>query len=76
MEPPVETPKIIRESSGGCHTCGSLSLMQIGVHMAQLCARFARRSLEKILEKTKRDSYFDAEEAVPFSLAGRIIQIL
>jgi len=54
----------------------SRGLMQTREHMAQLYARFTGHTPEEILEKTRQDSYFDAEQAVAFGLADRIIQTL
>lgn len=54
----------------------SESLMQTREQMARLFAQFTGRTLEEIYEKTRRDSYFNAEEAVEFGLADRIIQTI
>lgn len=51
----------------------SQSLMRTREHVAQLLAQFTGRTLDEIYEKTRHDSYFDAEEAVAFGLADRII---
>lgn len=51
----------------------SQSLMETREQMGQLLARFTGRTLEEIYEKTRRDSFFNAEEAVAFGLADRII---
>lgn len=54
----------------------SQSLMQTREHMGQLLAQFTGRTLEEIYEKTRRDSFFNAEEAVAFGLADRVIQTI
>ena len=41
-----------------------------------LLAQFTGRTLEEIYEKTRRDSFFNAEEAVAFGLADRVIQTI
>lgn len=51
----------------------SQDLMQTREHMGQLLAKFTKRTLEEIYDKTRRDSFFSAEEAVEFGLADRII---
>lgn len=54
----------------------SQGLMQTREHMGQLLAQFTGRTLEEIYEKTKRDTFFDAEEAVAFGLADRVIETI
>lgn len=54
----------------------SQSLMQTREHMGQLLARFTGRTLEEIYEKTRQDTYFNAEEAVAFGLADRVIETI
>ena len=40
---------------------------------AQVIARHTGKALEEVLEKTARDTYFEAEEAVAWGLADRIV---
>lgn len=54
----------------------SQSLMQTRERMGQLLARFTGRTLEEIYEKTRQDTYFNAEEAVAFGLADRVIETI
>lgn len=54
----------------------SQSLMQTREHIAQLFAQFTGRTLDEIYEKTRRNSFFNAEEAVAFGLADRVIQTI
>lgn len=54
----------------------SQSLMQTREQMGRLLAQFTGRTLEEIYEKTRRDSFFNAEEAVAFGLADRVIQTI
>ncbi len=54
----------------------SQGLMQTREHMGQLLAQFTGRTLEEIYEKTRRDTFFDAEEAVAFGLADRVIETI
>lgn len=51
----------------------SKSLMATREHLASILAEHTGHSLEEIYEKTARDTYFDAEEAVAFGLADRVI---
>ena len=52
----------------------SRQLMQTREVLGKILAQRTGRSLDEIYEKTKRDSYFGAEEAVAFGLADRIIE--
>ena len=52
----------------------SRQLMHTREILCQILAQRTGRTLEEIYEKTKHDSYFDAEEAVAFGLADRVIQ--
>lgn len=51
----------------------SKDLMKTREATAAIIARHSGRSLEAVLEKTAKDSYFDAGEAVAFGLADRVI---
>ena len=51
----------------------SRGLMATREHLASILAEHTGHSLEEIYEKTMRDTYFDAEEAVAFGLADRVI---
>lgn len=51
----------------------SRRLMGIRQITAEILARHTGHTLEEIYEKTRRDSYFNAEEAVAWHLADRII---
>ena len=51
----------------------SKSLMATREHLASILSEHTGHSLEEIYEKTARDTYFDAEEAVAFGLADRVI---
>jgi len=48
-------------------------LMQTREITARIIAKHTGKTLKKIYEVTKQDSYFNAEEAVAFGLADRII---
>ena len=52
----------------------SRQLMQTREILCGILAQRTGRTPEEIYEKTKRDSWFDAEEAVAFGLADRVIQ--
>ena len=52
------------------------NLMKTRENIGTLLAQFTGRTLEEIYEKTARDSWFTAEEAVSFGLADRIIQTI
>ena len=52
----------------------SRQLMQTREILCGILAQRTGRTLEEIYQKTKRDSYFDAEEAVAFGLADRVIR--
>lgn len=54
----------------------SQSLMQTREQMGRLLAQFTGRTLEEIYEKTRRDTFFNAEEAVAFGLADRVIRTI
>ena len=49
-------------------------LMKTREHMGRLLAECTGRPLEEIFEKTRKDSYFTAEEAVAFGLADEIVR--
>lgn len=49
-------------------------LMQTREILCKILSQRTNRTLKEIYEKTKHDSYFDAEEAVAFGLADRVIQ--
>lgn len=50
------------------------TLMQTREILAEIFARHTGRTLEEIYEKTAQDSWFNAEEAIAFGLADRILQ--
>ena len=52
----------------------SQDLMKVRKVNGEIIARHTHKTLDEILEKTARDSFFDAEEAVAFGLADRIIR--
>ena len=52
------------------------NLMQIRQTIADIISRHTGKSLEDVLAKTASDSYFDAEQAVEWGLADRIIHEL
>lgn len=52
----------------------SRQLMQTREILCKILSERTGRTLEEIYEKTKCDTYFDAEEAVAFGLADRIIK--
>ena len=52
----------------------SRQLMQTREILSSLLAQRTGRTMEEICEKTKRDSWFDAEEAVAFGMADRVIR--
>ena len=52
------------------------NLMQTRQTIANIISRHTGKSLEDVLAKTASDSYFDAEQAVEWGLAGRIIHEL
>ena len=51
----------------------SKDLMDTRQALAEILARHTGQPLERILEKTVTDSFFDAKEAIEFGLADRII---
>ena len=50
----------------------SRDLMRTRQTMAELLAKHSGHTLEEIYEKTAKDTYFDAEEAVAWGLADRV----
>ena len=52
------------------------NLMQTRLTIANIISRHTGKSLEDVLAKTASDSYFDAEQAVEWGLADRIIHEL
>lgn len=52
------------------------NLMQTRQTIADIISRHTGKSLEDVLSKTASDSYFDAEQAVEWGLADRIIHEL
>lgn len=52
----------------------SRRLMQTREDMARLFSQFTGRTLDEIYEKTCKDTFFNAEEAVAFGLADRIVE--
>ena len=52
----------------------SANLLKVREETGRILARHTGKSLEEIFEKTARDAWFTAEEAVEFGLADRIIQ--
>jgi ATP-dependent Clp protease protease subunit len=52
------------------------NLMQTRQTTAEIIAKHTGRSLEEVFAKTATDSYFDAQEAVEWGLADRIIHEL
>lgn len=50
----------------------SRDLMRIRQTMAELLARHSGHTLEEVYEKTAKDTYFEAEEAVAWGLADRV----
>ena len=50
----------------------SRDLMRTRQTMAELLAKHSGHTLEEVYEKTAKDTYFDAEEAVAWGLADRI----
>ena len=52
----------------------SRQLMQTREILCRILSERTGRTLEEIYQKTRRDSYFSAEEAVAFGLADRVIQ--
>lgn len=52
----------------------SRQLMQTREILCKILSQRTNHTLEEIYEKTKHDSYFDAEKAVAFGLADRVIQ--
>lgn len=52
----------------------SANLLKVREETGQILAKHTGKSLEEIFEKTARDAWFDAQEAVAFGLADRIIQ--
>lgn len=52
----------------------SRQLMQTREILCKILSQRTNHTLEEIYEKTKHDSYFDAEKAVAFGLADQVIQ--
>lgn len=52
------------------------NLMQARQTIADIIARHTGKTLEEVLAKTASDSYFDAQEAIDWGLADRIIHQL
>ena len=52
----------------------SRNLMETRRELCELLARHTGRTPEEIYEKTERDCWFNAEEAVAFGLADRVIR--
>ena len=52
----------------------SRSLMETRRELCEILARHTGRTLEEIYQKTAHDCWFNAEEAVDFGLADRVIQ--
>lgn len=50
----------------------SRDLMRTRQTMAELLAKHSGHTLEEVYEKTAKDTYFDAEEAVAWGLADRV----
>lgn len=69
---------LIGRTGGSALTLQEISqdLMQTRQHMGELLAQCTGRTLEEIFEKTRRDTYFTAQEAVDFGLADRIIDTI
>ena len=51
----------------------SRNLMETRRELCEILARHTGRTLEELYEKTARDCWFNAEEAVDFGLADRVI---
>ena len=52
----------------------SRNLMETRRELCEILARHTSKTLEEIYEKTTRDCWFNAEEAVSFGLADRVIR--
>ena len=52
------------------------NLMRARQTIADIIARHTGKTLEEVLAKTASDSYFDAQEAIDWGLADRIIHQL
>lgn len=52
----------------------SKSLLKTRRILCEILARHTHRSLKEIYRKTAKDSWFDAQEAVAFGLADRIVE--
>lgn len=50
------------------------NIMKVRELTASIIAKHTNKSIEEILEKTAQDSYFDAQEAIDFGLADKIIE--
>lgn len=72
----VHDPILEGGANGSALSVYSISqdLMKIREIAGGIIAEHAGRGLDEVLEKTAAESYFDAEEAVRFGLADRIIK--
>ena len=67
---------LIEQTGGSALELSEVSrrLMQTRSYMARLLSEFTGRTLDEVYEKTRRTTYFNAEEAVAFGLADRVIE--
>lgn len=71
----IHDPCLAAGANGNALSVYSLGrdLMKVRKINGEIIAGHTHKKLDEILEKTAADSYFDAEEAVAFGLADRII---
>lgn len=66
---------IMMDASGPALTVEALTkrLMDMRIQIAEIISKHTGKSVEEVLAKTSKDTYFSAREAVDFGLADRII---
>lgn len=71
----IHDPMLAESTSGNALYIHNLSqeLMKMRRIIAEILAAHTKKTLEEIYEKTTADSYFNADEAVAFGLADKII---
>ena len=74
----IHDPIVVNPRSGPALEIQSLAedIMQTREFMAQIIAKHTGKSLEEVLETTAHDAYFDAESAIEWGLADRVIREL
>lgn len=71
----IHDPQLIQGHGGSTLTIKAVAedMMRVREITCKILAQNTGKSLEEIYDKTAKDTYFDAEEAVKYGLADRII---